>query len=49
MPEQPVFWLVLQSHGIYGVFTDEAEARNIAKATGNVPTHVPADGDYRQQ
>lgn len=49
MADQPVFWLVLQPHGILGIYTDEDEARGIAKATGNVLTHVPADGDYRQQ
>jgi len=46
--EQPsVFWLVLQPYGIHGIYTDEDEARGIARRTGNVLTHVPADGDYR--
>lgn len=49
MDDQPVIWLVLQPHGILGTFGDEDEARKVAQATGNVLTHLPLDGDYRQQ
>jgi hypothetical protein len=45
---QPVVWLVLQPHGIFGIYADEAEAREIAKASGSLLTHVPADADFRQ-
>jgi hypothetical protein len=48
MADEPVIWLVLQPHGIFGVFTDEDEARKIARASGNVLTHLPLDGDYRR-
>jgi hypothetical protein len=46
---QPVIWLVLQPHGILGTYTDEDEAREIARASGNLLTHLPVDADYRQQ
>ena len=48
---QPVVWLVLQPHGIFGIYADEDEdeAREVAKASGNLLTHVPVDADYRQQ
>lgn len=45
--QPPVFWLVMQSRGIFGIYTDEGKARDMARLTGNVLTHVPADGDYR--
>jgi hypothetical protein len=45
---QPVVWLVLQPHGIFRICTDEDEAHAIAKASGNLLTHVPVDADYRQ-
>jgi hypothetical protein len=45
---QPAVWLVLQPHGIFGIFTDEDEAREIAKASGNLLTHVPVDADFRR-
>lgn len=40
-------WLVLQPRGIFGIYADEDEARDMASLTGNVLTHVPVDGDYR--
>lgn len=46
---QPTIWLVLQPHGILGTYTDEDEARETAKATRNLLTHLPVDADYRQQ
>jgi hypothetical protein len=46
---RPVVWLVLQPNGIFGIFTDEDEAREIAKASGNLLTHVPVDADFRQR
>jgi hypothetical protein len=44
---QPVVWLVLQAHGILGTYTDEDEAREVARATRNLLTHVPVDADHR--
>ncbi len=41
-------WVVLSAHGIFGIYTDEDEAREIAKASGGLLTHVPVDADYRQ-
>jgi hypothetical protein len=46
---QPVIWLVLQPHGILGTYTDEDEAREIARNSSNLLTHLPVDADYRQQ
>lgn len=47
--QQPVIWLVLQPHGILGTYTDEDEAREVARSTRNLLTHLPVDADYRQQ
>jgi hypothetical protein len=45
---QPVVWLVLQRHGVFGVYDDEDTARDVARTTGNLLTHVPVDADHRQ-
>jgi hypothetical protein len=42
-------WLVINGGGIFGVFTDEAEARRIAEAIHGLLVRVPVDADYRQQ
>lgn len=44
---QPVIWLVLTSHGVFGVYGDEGTARDVARTTGNVLTHMPVDADHR--
>lgn len=41
-------WLVISKGGIFGIYTDEDEARAAAKATASLLTHVPVDADYRQ-
>ncbi len=41
-------WLVINGGGIFGVFTDEAAARQVAETTSSLLVHVPVDGDYRR-
>jgi len=47
--QPPTVWLVINKGGIFGAYTDEAEAREKAKATASLLTHVPVDADYRHQ
>lgn len=41
-------WLVINKGGVFGIYTDEDEARKVAEATASLLTHVPVDADYRQ-
>lgn len=40
-------WLVLSDHGITAIRYSEDEARELAKTTRGLLTHVPVDADHR--